>query len=309
MGLGGFYLLLFAVWLALILVWKDELLDFHKCILAVIVIGLLECIFCYVFLLDWNSDGMRKQLLFGIAVLLSVVRTTTSYVMVLLACLGWGVTRAELDSGTSCRIILLSFSYIVLNFIREIVISFRHTHSLPMYFVMLCLFPVSLMNGGIFYWVFSALSSLIENLSSSGQSEKLAKFQKLWWILVFAIIFAVVTLLVQVFLFSKNAAHYWREQWLVTDLAPHAVFVFVLVAMMVLWKPAEGSSRLAYMQQIGGDEEGAAEGPGAADGSAWADEVVIEDEDNKDDSFWAGSKNQAPPAVIGGKADEPRGLD
>eukprot|EP00930_Biecheleria_cincta_P099186 TRINITY_DN90828_c0_g1_i1.p1 TRINITY_DN90828_c0_g1~~TRINITY_DN90828_c0_g1_i1.p1 ORF type:complete len:509 (+),score=100.34 TRINITY_DN90828_c0_g1_i1:71-1597(+) len=312
LGLGGFYLVLLVIWSLLCCIWKDELLGFHKCILAVIVIGLLESALCYVFLMDWNSNGIRTQSLFGVAVLLSVLRTTTSYMMVLVACLGWGVTRAELDSSITCRIVLLSFSYIVLNFIREIVISFRHTHSLPMYFVMLCLLPVSLMNGGIFYWVFSALASLIENLQSTGQTEKLSVFQKLWWILICAIVFACATLLVQLFLFSKNAAHYWREQWLVTDLAPHAVFAFVLVAIMILWKPAEGSQRLAYSVQIGGDEEGAignAQGPDTADGSAWADEVVIEDEDKEDDSFWAGGKNQAQPAVIGGKQEETRGLD
>jgi hypothetical protein len=280
--------------------------------MAVIVVGLLECALSYVFLLDWNSNGLRTKILFGAAVLTSVVRTTTSYVMVLVACLGWGVTRAELDSSTTCHITLLGLLYIALNFIREIVIAFRHSHSLPMYFVMLCLFPVSLMNGGIFYWVFSALSSLIENLQSTGQTDKLSKFQKLWWILVFAIVFAVATLLVQVFLFSKNAAHYWREQWLVTDLAPHTVFVFVLIAIMALWKPTEGSSRLAYSVQIGAEDEegiGNAQGPETADGSAWADEVVIEDEDKEDDSFWAGGKNQASPAVIGGKQDDSRGLD
>ena len=41
--------------------------------------------------------------------------------LVLLACLGWGVTKPILDGSTICRILCLSFIYIVLNVIREIV--------------------------------------------------------------------------------------------------------------------------------------------------------------------------------------------
>lgn len=39
------------------------------------------------------------------------------------------------------------------------------------------------MNGGIFYWIFAALSNLMETLEAQGQSAKLSLFQRLWWLL------------------------------------------------------------------------------------------------------------------------------
>eukprot|EP00930_Biecheleria_cincta_P032481 TRINITY_DN22541_c0_g1_i1.p1 TRINITY_DN22541_c0_g1~~TRINITY_DN22541_c0_g1_i1.p1 ORF type:complete len:505 (+),score=79.44 TRINITY_DN22541_c0_g1_i1:80-1594(+) len=302
--LGAFYCAIGVVWALLCWRWRTELLKFHKCIAAVIVLGIIECGLTYMFLQDWNSDGIRSKLLFGLALFFSITRTTTSYMLVLVACLGWGVTRPMLDNATSCYISVLSVAYIALNFVREIVITFRHTNSLPLYFVMLCLLPVSLMNGGIFYWVFSALQTLMETLEARGQSQKLRIFEKLKWILIVSIFFAVATLVVQVLYFAKNAAQYWRDQWLITDMAPNAVFAFVLVAIMVLWAPHSDSQRYAYSTQIDGNEEsgiGAQAGTEAADRSVWLDE---KDGIEGDDSFWSSTKKgpdelKGPVDVIG----------
>jgi len=308
-ALAIFYLVLFTVWLLLCIRWWKELLNFHIAIGGVIFFGLAESILWYVFLADWNSNGLRTAFLFGSAVMLSVTRTTTSYMLVLVACLGWGVTRPILDSSLTCRIGFLSIVYIMLNYVREIVISFRTSHSVPMAFIALCLLPVSLMNGGIFYWVFSALSNLIETLEASGQSQKLALFQKLWYILVFDIVLAVIVMLVQIFAFSRNAAETWREQWLITDCAPHALFGVVLLAMMYLWVPHEDSSRYAYSTQIDGNEDGemgVAAAPDTAVAAVWADEDA--DKGKDDDSFWASTKeepNNAAKADVIGKDAKP----
>merc|ERR1711971_298644 len=100
---------------------------------------------------------------------------------------GWGVTRPYLDRQVILKMQVVSILYIVLDFIRESVLSFRHSHSLSLLFVLLCLLPVSLLNGGIFYWVFIALSSLMETLRERRQFEKLALFQQLWKILILAL--------------------------------------------------------------------------------------------------------------------------
>ena len=50
-------------------------------------------------------------------------------------------------------------------------------------------------SGGIFYWIFAALSNLMETLEAQQQSAKLGLFQKLWWVLVLAIAFAFAVLL------------------------------------------------------------------------------------------------------------------
>jgi len=218
--------------------------------------------------------------------------------LVLVASLGWGVTRPFLDHQVIMKIQALSFFYIVLDFIRETVLSFRHSHSLSLAFVLLCLLPVSLLNGAIFYWVFTALSSLMDTLKERNQTNKLLLFQRLWKILLLALAVATLTLLFQIFNLSRSIATRWKYQWLLTDGISHGLFFFVLAAMMYLWAPHKYSQRYAYSQQIDDTGDSDKEGNDTVIPATeiWADED--EDDGDDGDSFWA-STRQGPPEVIG----------
>merc|ERR1712178_527171 len=115
-------------------------------------------------------------------------------------------------------------------------------------FVLLCLLPVSLLNGLIFYWVFTALSGLIQTLKDRGQTAKLQLFQRLWNILILSLGIATATLLYQIFALSRSMATQWMNQWLFTDGVSHILFMLVLAAMMYLWAPHKNSQRYAYSQ-------------------------------------------------------------
>jgi len=246
---------LFLLWLLLCVRWWTELFNIHLCIAAASGLAVMESLMWYAFLMDWNGRGIHSEFMFAAAVIISVTRSTLSYMLVLLACLGWGVTKPILDGSTLCRISLLSIIYIVLNVIREIVLAYSHTQAIPIHFVLLCLVPVSVMNGGIFYWIFAALTGLMETLESQGQTAKLTVFKKLWWILLMAIFFAVGVLMAQVFIFSRDFPERWEQQWLFTDGAPQVGYNFVLAAIMVLWAPNEDSQRFAYSAQIDPNKE------------------------------------------------------
>ncbi|CAK0879963.1 unnamed protein product, partial [Prorocentrum cordatum] len=239
--------------------------------------------------------GVRPKWIFIFAILFTVVKSTFSYMLVLVASLGWGVTRPFLDHQVILKLQVLCLLYIVLDFIRESVLSFRHSYSLSLTFVLLCLLPVSLLNGAIFYWVFTALSSLMETLRERRQTEKLVLFQRLWKILIAALTLATCTLLFQIFNISRSITSRWKYQWLLTDGITHALFLFVLAAMMYLWAPHKYSQRFAYSHQLDGtDENTAGQGSGI-----WADEFGLEeDQDDRDDgeSFWATTRRDAEDA-------------
>merc|ERR1711862_1024380 len=174
------YVVLSLAWVCLSLRWWKELFNIQKCITAVVFFGLGEAFLWYIFFKDWNSSGSRAKPLFVVAILSTVTKSIFSYMLVLVAALGWGVTRPYLDTQILLKIQAVCFFYVVLDFIRQTVLSFRHSHSLSLAFVLLCVLPVSLLNGGIFYWVFTALTSNIETLQERKQLEKLLLFQRLW---------------------------------------------------------------------------------------------------------------------------------
>merc|ERR1712217_737046 len=218
----------------------------------------------------------------------SVVKSIFSYMLVLVAALGWGVTRPYLDHRTIMKVQAVTFLYIVLDFIRESVLSFRHSHSLSLAFVLLCLLPVALLNGAIFYWIFTALSSLMETLRDRRQAEKLLLFERLWKLLIFALGLASLTLLFQIFDLSRSISIRWHYQWFFADGVSHILFLLVLAGMMYLWAPHTNSQRYAYSHAADDEEKDdmLEEGKAGNGGNVWAAEDAL-DEDIDDESFWA----------------------
>jgi len=103
------YVGLTLIWIGLSIRWRKELLNIQNCIAAVIMLGALEAFLWYVFYNNWNSQGVRGKSVFLLATLLTVVKSTFSYMLVLVASLGWGVTRPFLDRPVVLKIQVLSF--------------------------------------------------------------------------------------------------------------------------------------------------------------------------------------------------------
>jgi len=280
------YTTMAVIWMGLSFRWWRELFHIQYCVAAVILLGLIEAFLWWIFFNDWNHTGIRGRFLFVMAILSSVVKSVFSYMLVLVASLGWGVTRPYLDHRTIMKVQAVSFLYIVLDFIRESVLSFRHSHSLSLAFVLLCLLPVALLNGAIFYWIFTALSSLMETLRERRQGEKLLLFERLWKILVAALSVASMTLLFQIFDLSRSISIRWHYQWFLADGVSHLLFLAVLAAMMYLWAPHTNSQRYAYSHQIDGDEKDEDAANNSRSSNVWAPEDGLDD-DGDDESFWA----------------------
>lgn len=277
------------LWMVLSFMHWRELFSLQYCIAAVIFFGLIESFVWLLFYNDWNSSGDRGQFLFTMAILSSVVKSIFSYMLVLVAALGWGVTRPYLDHRTILKIQAMSAVYIVLDFAREWALSFRHSHSFSLAFVVLCLLPVSLLNGVIFYWIFSALSNIIELLKERRQADKLLLFQRLWSLLLGAMSVASIALIFQVFELSQSITTRWKYQWFVADGIPHILFIIVLMVIMFLWSPAQNAKRYAYQAQ-GDDEDSNVDGKAKnAAQSMWNEDG---EDDEEDESFWAQTQTQ-----------------
>jgi hypothetical protein len=298
------YAVLALTWMALSLRWWRELFTFHYCIAAVILLGLLEAFIWFVFYKDWNDSGLRSRILFIMAIMSTVVKSVYSYMLALVAALGWGVTRPYLDRSTLLKLQGLSVLYIILDFIRQTVLSFRHSHTLSVTFVLLCLLPVGLINGAIFYWIFSALASLMKTLKERKQTEKLRLFERLWTLIIVALTTASIALIFQIFDLSRSINIRWHYQWLFADAVSHTIFLIVLMAMMYLWAPHMHSKRYAYSQAVS-QEDDEKQGETKPD-SIWADEELGEEED--DDSLWSithakstqeSNTNTAAPTTVG----------
>jgi len=270
------YIGLTACWLIATLRHRNDVFALQHCIGAILLLGLLEAILSWVFYKNWNAAGHRGRYLFTLSVIASVSKSMLSYMLVLVASHGWGVTRPYLDPETTKTIKMLSFSYIVLGILREFVMQFSSQFSFSTSFVLLCLVPGSAINGFIFYWIIRSLTRLIETLKERRQFDKLMQFECLWKLIVVTTIVGAVVLLVQAFQASQSISVRWKVEWFWNDGLPHMIFLFVLGAMMFLWYPGPVSKMYVYAGDGEDDKTDKGENP-------WVDEGV---DDGDDDTFW-----------------------
>lgn len=249
------YLFVGLTWMGLQLRWWKEVFKIHMCITMVVWLGMIESWLQFADLSTWNATGKRNRAVFFFAVAATVAKTVFSYLLVLVGCMGWGVTKPHIDPAVLKQLGMVAILYVVLGTIRTIVQAYRTSYSLSASFLLLILIPISILNGGFFYWIATSLVDLMAVLEERRQTAKLVLFRQLSKVLVFAMVIGAATMLYQVFIFNRNVAHHWSEHWLFVDGIPHGVFLGVLMAMMWLWRPHALSSQYSYSHQVADKDE------------------------------------------------------
>jgi len=279
--------------------WQT-LFAIQNCIAVVILLGIVEAFLWWLLYNDWNNSGSKSTALVYLSILASVTKSIFSYMLVLVASLGWGVTRPYLDKETVRKLQTLSGLLLVFGYVRELTLSYRHSHALSTQFILLCLMPVSLLNGSIFYWIFMALSGLINSLKERQQSAKLQLFQRLFKLLTFAMLATVVSLIFQICDLSRSISLRWKYQWFLQDGVHHILFSVVLVAMMYLWAPSANSQAYAFGSKDDCDKGESDKDdddddelcPKKKGADAWIDEGDVHCDPEEDSSFWANTHSQ-----------------
>eukprot|EP00922_Rhytidocystis_sp_ex-Travisia-forbesii_P014864 GHVS01022224.1.p1 GENE.GHVS01022224.1~~GHVS01022224.1.p1 ORF type:complete len:545 (+),score=45.94 GHVS01022224.1:150-1784(+) len=252
------YVVVLGIWTGLLLWNCKNAIHFHYCIEGVIILGLLECIMQFAYYADWNSSGSSNSVLLVMSILTAVFKNIFSYMLVLVASLGWGVTKPSLERPVIFKIQAVVLLYIVLDSIRQVTDEFIYSPHLPVaqfLLVVCCIIPISILNGIVFYWIFSSLTDLLEVLEEQKQFEKLQIFKRLLAVLIAALILFTMALFVQIYAYASDVAARWQVHWWLSDGVPHLLFMLVLLVMMCLWKPNQLSRRLAYFQELPDDDE------------------------------------------------------
>jgi hypothetical protein len=211
-----------------------------------------------------------------------------SGVVLLMLSLGWSVTRPYLDKAVMQKIQLLAGTSTIFDIAQQFVM--QSNESISMAIALTAIIPSSLLNAGMFYWIFSALGNIMETFQERRQLDKLALFQHAWTVLILAVLASTIGFGSEVFTvatFSKleDWAHddgTWKNEWIAGVGAPGAIYLCVVVVFMYLLAPFKGQ-----LLPIGGAPETAQERKGDVD------DVFAEDDDEfgkEDPSFWAGGQ-------------------
>uniref|UniRef100_A0A7S4ADS0 GOST seven transmembrane domain-containing protein n=1 Tax=Pseudo-nitzschia australis TaxID=44445 RepID=A0A7S4ADS0_9STRA len=300
-GLMYFYGFLFLVYFAF-LTWygitmkmfEDANIPIQSWIFGTICMGTLEVFFRSGDLFVWNEDGSRFWVAYYVGVIIGALKRGISRCLLVMVALGWGVIRDELGPIMK-KINLLGGLYIVVSLVNDIMtevmvaeIQRMNQEEEEEIFDILSIlgFVIVLIDVMFYFWIIDSLSGTMEYLENMKQTRKLLRYLRLRCILMFSILAGVIWAVFGI-VDTYDQGIVTQEATWVIDAAMEMNYLFVLIAVAMLWRPQANAKEYAYVMELPAmsgaldddDSEGAIElsgvVPSAADDS---DEDVFDDE-------------------------------
>jgi hypothetical protein len=267
----------------------------EKWILTTIVLGLVEHFFRTSDYMIWNADGYRQDLVTHMAIFTGVVKRGISRCLIVMVALGWGVVRDSLGSTMRVLVVLGAIyvgasaaqSLMLILLVEDMkTLSFGEEEEL-VDVMMAMTSAVKTLNFIFIVWIIYALNGTMKYLENMNQSRKLMRYVRLRRIFLLSIIFAVV---LEGFSFddaNDEEGIVREEQEWVIDAATELNYLFVLVAVAVLWRPNPSAKEYAYVMELPamggeGDDENELELTGYVPSA-------LDDEDGEEPSSGAGT--------------------
>lgn len=262
-----FYAILLAWYGIKMSIHRDEIIPIQKWMVGTIGIGLLEVFFKAGDLWVWNVDGERFWFSLYTGVVLGVCKRAISRCLVVMLCLGWGVTCDTLGDKMA-KVVTLGVAYAGVSAARDVmtvlaiteneVLSTETENSL-LDAVTLLTFITAFIDVTFYLWIFDALNSTMQYLEDMNQSRKLKRYLRLRLILLLSVLFAVVWTVFGI-VDSYNDQRIINEEvngWVLSAVWEFN-YLLVLVGLACLWAPEAGAKEYAYvmeLSQLGNDLE------------------------------------------------------
>ena len=181
------YLLLFVWYGVKMSLHREEIIQVQKWMIGTIAIGLCEVFFRTGDLWVWNVDGVRFWFALYTSILVGVLKRAISRCLVLMLCLGWGVTCDELGEKLR-KIVSLGVVYAICSGARDVLYVFAvteneilttDTENEIMDVMDIMLLVTSFIDVIFYWWIFTALSGTMEFLEGMHQTRKLKRYLRL----------------------------------------------------------------------------------------------------------------------------------
>mmetsp|Transcript_25349 Transcript_25349/g.81712 ORF Transcript_25349/g.81712 Transcript_25349/m.81712 type:complete len:302 (-) Transcript_25349:55-960(-) len=256
---------------------RDSLTMVQTMITVVLGLGLLDAASRYFEFVDMNKTGTRSTTVFVMALVFRASKRTLSRAVVLMVALGYGISKPSLGSDFF-KILGLSFVYIIAMVWSELIQAFVRQDSIPASEFLL-LFVIANLDVLFYFWIFRAIVTTSLVLERQRQHVKMQMYGYFRNVMIASVVASVVWALYYTYSAASGSLDRdWEGQW-VFDAFWETLYLVILVAIMILWRPSENSLRYAYMQQLPTSEAGAQETFRDDDDEGYLGNVEREEED------------------------------
>lgn len=115
---------------------------------------------------------------------------------------------------------------------------------------LLFIFPVAVLDGLFYWWVFSGLTRTLLQLSARRQSAKLRLYKRFSYLLITSVIVSGLWACLQMFVIVRaNLDEHWASLW-VFDAGWHMLHFIILGTACYLWSPSKNNLTYACTDEL-----------------------------------------------------------
>ena len=187
----------------------------------------------------------------GNAGILHTLKQTVSRLLVLVVSMGFGIVKPSLGDSfyTVAGLGGLFFFFAIVQRIYELS---SHTSAIT-FMQYVTMLPVAALDLVFFLWTFRSLNDVIGQLENREQELKLQLYKRFRLVLVVTMLVASIWSLVYSFIVvSGRINDDWESRW-IFDGFFDVLYVLVLIAIMILWRPTNNSTQFAYSRIVAKD--------------------------------------------------------
>jgi len=235
------------IWFILSLKRWHQLLKLQYCIAGVIALGMIESATLYFENLGYNISGQNYVGAMIVGVLIITIKKAVSRILVLVVAMGYGIVRPTLGTSKN-KVLLYGILYLIFSGILNVIELVQRTTVISLSLVFFIVFPVALLDTGFYWWIFLSLIRTISQLQIRKQTIKLVMYKRFFFTLIISGIISALIIVIQLLLtVSDDLDKQWRIQFLWTAFW-HLLYLAILLAIAVLWRPTDNNTRYAYSE-------------------------------------------------------------
>jgi hypothetical protein len=194
--------------------------------------------------------------------LLDSTRNSASFFLLLIVSMGYGIVRPQLEPRTMFKVKCLTAVHLICGWLYSVGIVLLSIEAGGTW-VFLFIFPLAFSLTTFMSWTLNSLNATISHLTARKQSFKLAFFNRLWRILVIAIVVIFAFFVLSTISFSNAGtenypSETWRYRWFLLDGWTSCLYLGVFVAIAWIFRPTGYNMRLSMSDELatGDDPEG-----------------------------------------------------
>ncbi|KAF9535642.1 protein PTM1 [Crepidotus variabilis] len=252
----NFYFVLFVIYAIIGGVWGwfcyrhlHELLPIQYYLSGLVGLLVIEMLANWVYYRFLNAHGRStaSTAFLIVVAILDAGRNSMSFFMLLVVSLGLSVVRESLER-TMLKCQALAGAHFIFGILYAVGIVELELESASALILLIFIIPLAFTLSGFLLWIMYSLNGTITHLRARKQHYKLKMFERLYYILLSAVVVIAVFFVVSSMSFSGRlaedyAANTWKTRWWLLDGWLALLYLTAFVLIIYLWRPSENNSR------------------------------------------------------------------